>query len=82
MAFVKEPKHDPRDMNAHEQDELIVYHLKRIQVLLLLIALATLFSAGFAARGGGNLALPEGFFSHSETQSAPVAESPAAESEE
>ena len=62
MAFIKEPEHDPRDMNAHEQDELIVYHLKRIQVLLLLIALSTLFSAGFAARGNGFMVLPDSLY--------------------
>lgn len=77
MAFIKEPEHDPRDMNAHEQDELIVFHLKRIQVLLLLIALATLFSAGFAARGGGLMVLPSSFFDKTAAHSAPAEAEPA-----
>jgi hypothetical protein len=45
MPEFKEPEHDPRNMVGTEQDELIIYHLKRIQVLLLLIAISALFIA-------------------------------------
>lgn len=45
MGIMKEPEHDARNMVGHADDDVIVYHLKRIQVLLLLIAIATLYMA-------------------------------------
>ncbi len=45
MSIMKEPEHDPRNMVGHVDDEVIIYHLKRIQVLLLLIAIASLYMA-------------------------------------
>lgn len=63
MAFIKEPDHDPRDMNAHANDDLVIYHLKRIQLLLLLIVMATLFSAAMDARGPLNIKLTKGLWS-------------------
>ncbi len=42
---MKEPEHDPRSMVGTDQDDIIVYHLKRIQVLLLLIAIASMYVA-------------------------------------
>ncbi len=45
MPSFKEPEHDPRNMVGNETDDLVIYHLKRIQVLLLLIAIASLYMA-------------------------------------
>lgn len=46
--IMKEPEHDPRNMVGNDQDDLVVFHLKRIQVLLLLIAIATMYMAAGA----------------------------------
>lgn len=45
MTIKKEPEYDPRNMVGHEKDEIVVYHLKRIQVLLLLMTVALMYMA-------------------------------------